>query len=192
MSEDAQKTKRVRLFIALLLPDEALERLAAAVIPLKKQEAAADNIRWTPERNYHLTLAFLGSVMKAEIPAIAAAMKDAARGVSPFSLQIGPVVFFPGGKKPRLLAARIADDARLDMLQRRLVETLGAAGHELERRKFRPHITVARLKRGTAALSMTADRGPVGAFPVDRLNLYQSDTQPAGAVYSVVKSRVLG
>jgi len=188
MSEDAQKSRKTRLFIAIPLADEGLERLTAAVTPLKKQWAAVDDVRWTPARNYHLTLAFLGGVAATEIPNLAAIMKDGARGMSPFSLHIGPIDFFPNRKKPRLLAARITDDARLGELQRRLVEALAAAGHDLESRKFRPHITVARLKGPAKPQSPVADSGSVGAFPVDRLNLYQSDTQPTGAVYSVLTS----
>ena len=126
----------MRLFVALDLPQAARACLA-------RLGTGLPGARWLPPENYHLTLRFLG-----EMPAHRAEELDAAlaalRGRG-FTLQISGVGVFEKAGRPQALWAGIERNPRLDHLQAK-IETAGQrVGFEPERRRFTPHVTVARL-----------------------------------------------
>jgi 2'-5' RNA ligase len=126
----------MRLFVALDLPWEIRQRLAflAGGVP---------GARWVPVDNYHLTLRFIG-----ELPAHRAEEVDAAllalrpRG---FALQLAGVGVFDKGGRPSSLFAGAVRNPALDHLQTKIEVALQRVGVEPERRRFTPHVTLARL-----------------------------------------------
>jgi len=170
-----------RLFFAIGLPlrvTEQLERMAEGI----------PSARWVPEDNYHLTLSFLGEVPARQLRDVL----DAAKAVraEPFSLSFEGVGTFPKRPPARVLWAGLRSEPLLGLLQRRLERALKELGFGPDDRKFRAHVTLARLGR-------EAPRGAVHdwlaehigfctePFPVTRFQLVSSVLTPGGSEYQV-------
>lgn len=126
----------MRLFVALELPDAVRHQLALMT-------GGLPGARWVPPENYHLTLRFIG-----EAPAWQAEEIDhALAGVraSPFLLTlVGTGLFAKGGRGTSLWAG-VERTAALDHLRAKVETALQRIGLEPERRRFAPHVTLARV-----------------------------------------------
>ena len=175
--------ERLRLFLALPLPDEPRGRL------LRWQAAwlgDAVDARPVSAGNLHVTLAFLGGRPAGDVAAIAGEMRAAAAGVDPPMFRalryretrsVGMVVLEDEGGR----ATRLADD-----LGRRL-EKLGV--YERERRPWLPHVTVVRFRRRPRLAPEPPDLGAVSPSDVA---LYTSVLRRTGAQYEIRESAPLG
>lgn len=168
----------LRLFTAATLPTRVCQALAT----LHTRDFDA---RWTPPQQFHLTLRFLGSVEEERVAAIVEALE--AVQASPFSLQLDALGVFPSCRKPRVLIVRLMPEAPLVRLHRRIQDALATIGFPPETRRFRPHVTLARLKRPQPAavqryLETTAIPA-LSAFEITAFHLYQSILRPEGALH---------
>jgi RNA 2',3'-cyclic 3'-phosphodiesterase len=175
---DSSRPPALRLFVALELPAAARDALVAF------RDAAADPEIWrpVPAESMHLTLAFLGRRPETDVPVIDSILHDAA-GPAP-RLQITSALLLPP-RRSRVLCADLADpDETLAVLQGRVSEELTAAGlYTPEKRPFRPHATVARLRpRARPPRSVVAAPEPL-EFLGEALTLFVSRLHPHGARY---------
>ena len=160
----------VRLFAAVDLP----ARVRASLATFRD---AADPAVWraVADDALHITLAFLGHRSEEDVAPAAAAL-DAAAGPAP-RLEVGEALVLPP-RRGRVLCAEIGDpDGTLAALQARVSEGLVAAGlYAPERRDFRAHATVARLRSGARPQrSAPAGLAPEAiAFSAEALVLYRS------------------
>ncbi|MEU6403127.1 RNA 2',3'-cyclic phosphodiesterase [Streptomyces sp. NPDC046985] len=134
----------MRLFAAVLPPEDVVDALADQVAALRKLPGA-DGLRWTGRPAWHLTLAFYGEVGEEAVPELAERLARAARRTEPFALALGGGGQFGHGKA---LWAGVAGD--LETL-RLLAERAEAAGRRtgLEmgaHRRYTAHLTVARAR----------------------------------------------
>lgn len=150
----------------------------------------------------HLTLCFLGSRPVAEIEALAAAL--AASGEHACELSLGAPLWLPP-RRPQALAAEIHDHGgELECVQQALTaELCNVSSWQPERRRFRPHITVARLRRGGRARHSGAERSaregleqslpatPRLSFSPQAVVLYRSWLSREGASYEALASSEL-
>jgi 2'-5' RNA ligase len=172
----------LRLFIALELPDAARAALAAF------REAAADADVWRPvgDDALHVTLAFLGYRPPAAREAIEAVVAAESGGPAP-ALALGRALLLPPGRA-RVLSVALEDvDGALARLQARVSDALAGAGlYTPEKRPYRPHATVARL-RPRARSPREVSRAPEPlAFHGSAVVLYASRLHPAGARYEAL------
>jgi RNA 2',3'-cyclic 3'-phosphodiesterase len=174
-------TDSLRLFIALELPAEVREALAAE---------DTSNTRAVPLEALHVTLAFLGSRPESDVAAIAQVL-DAEAGTPAPRLATGATLLLPRGR-PRVLAVALDDpDGTLAALQQRVSDGLASAGvYTPEKRAFRPHVTFARMRPRALVPRIGAGSDPI-AFTADRLTLFQSQLHPTGARYTRVTGAML-
>ena len=176
-----------RLFVAVDLPEEQREHLDDLCAELPEA-------RWTPFDQLHLTLAFIGEVDGNKALDAGEALGDVV--VPPFELVLRGVGHFPPRGEPRIVWAGFAPSEPLAALQRGVVRTLKAAGCEIEKRKFHPHVTLGRLHGAipTRVAAWLTERGAFssGPFPVSEFLLYQSVLGHAGATHHVVQEYPLG
>src|SRR5206468_3915494 len=85
----------LRLFVAVLLPDDIRQRLAAAIDRLRPHAA---DVAWVAESNLHVTLKFLGQVDETRAPALADAL---ARGADFARLRVERVSLMRSELSPR-------------------------------------------------------------------------------------------
>jgi 2'-5' RNA ligase len=168
----------MRLFIALDLPVDVRTALAAWV-----ERAAPPAVRRVPVDNLHVTLAFLGARSSDEAAAAAALLPGLARPLP--ELRSAGALWLPP-RRPGVLTVALAADETLAALQAELVAGLTSAiGFAAERRRFRPHVTVGRVARGTRidTRDALAPPAPELRFAAPALTLYRSHTGPQGARY---------
>ncbi len=174
----------MRLFLALTLPDDARDVLAAL------QERLPSG-RLTPEENLHLTLAFLG-----EHPGdVAEIVDDAMIGLRHPAIALRlhePAVF--GGRQGQAVGLAASGGAALTQLHARILSRLAGTGVTPDRRRFRPHVTLARLPgRADATPLIAALTGPaLGPFSCSAFALFQSRLRPDGAEHEVLGLYSLG
>jgi 2'-5' RNA ligase len=168
----------LRLFVALELPRAVREALAAF------RDAAADPDVWRPipADALHLTLAFLGRRPATDVDAISTVL----HAISPRAprLVLGDALLLPP-RRARVLCAALSDpDGVLAALQSRVSDGLAAAGvYTPEKRPFRAHATVARLRpRARPPRSVGAAPEPL-EFHGEALTLFVSRLHPSGARY---------
>lgn len=154
--------------------------------------------RWSASESIHLTLVFLGDVRVPEagnVPAeIHGALSRAVEGFSPVTLRAAGLSVFPGVRRARVLWAGVGGETdRLTALQARVAGNLAAVGFPKEKRRFTPHLTLARFKGDAdpqAVLSVMERHGGFASEPfvADALQLFQSRLTPKGPVYTVLWS----
>jgi 2'-5' RNA ligase len=173
----------VRLFCALRLPDDVLDGL---VDWARRELPERRGVRPVVRANLHVTLAFLGRRPGAELPAIGAALRDAAAEARPAALHVSRY------RETRSVGMLVLDDedgwarALADDLHGRL-ERLGV--YEREQRQWLPHVTVVRFRERPRLAPPPPDLGPFG--PSDAA-LYHSVLRSTGAQYEVLDTFALG
>jgi 2'-5' RNA ligase len=135
----------------------------------------------------HLTLCFLGSRPVEEMDALAGALRACPPQVC--ELQVGAPVWLPP-RRPRALAVEIHDRAgRLEHLREDVGEALRQVSDwEPEGGRFRPHITLARMRAGAGEppSALTLPATPQLSFTVRAIVLYRSWLAPEGASYEAI------
>jgi 2'-5' RNA ligase len=181
-----------RAFIAVEVPfSEELEKFS------KDIKASGANLKMVDLRNIHVTLKFLGDIEESLVPEVEKAMKDAVAGIPPFKARLLGTGAFPNIGRPTVIWAGLEHAEPLEVMARRLEEGLVPLGFEPEKRKFSPHVTVARVKDGRNKLELTEalsfwEEGDFGQVPVDQLILKKSVLRPEGPEYSDVTVVSLG
>ncbi|GAA5020199.1 RNA 2',3'-cyclic phosphodiesterase [Terrabacter aeriphilus] len=164
----------MRLFVAVLPPDEVLDDLEAHVEPRRD---AGPEIRWTDRQQWHVTLAFLGAVPEARVEPLTDALAEAAARRDPLVLRLAGAGAFPGPDAARVLWAGV-EQLRGDLgaAAAGIRRAASAAGASPDGTRFRAHVTLGRFHRPTEATrwirALDAWEGP--AWQVGALALVES------------------
>ena len=143
--------------------------------------------RWIALDQLHLTVRFIGDVDGALFLDIKTALAET--NISPFNIQMKGVGHFPPRGAPRVIWAGLDKSEPLLLLRKKIDAALLKIGVTPEKRKFSPHITLARLKNtppqkvanflsGNSLFSQEP-------FQVDDFKLYSSTLTPKGAIHKV-------
>lgn len=170
-----------RLFAAIRPPEDIVARLLSA-------RGRIDGARWQEAEQLHLTLAFFGGLEGDQAEALAEALYHVDQPA--FDAALGPFGSFPApghratatlwiGVEPKEPLARLAASIRGAARQ---------AGIVLPRRRFVPHITLARFGGAGAAAEdfapyLAGMAAPAGRWRVTRFHLIESFLRREGALY---------
>src|SRR6476659_4907360 len=177
--------ERLRLFLALRLPEPALDALEAW--QRTHLHGVGQGVRAVPRDHLHVTLAFLGHRPARDLAAVAGALRDAAAAARP-DVRLEAVRY----RETRAVAMVVLDDpsggatALAHDVQGRL-ESLGL--YRREGRPWLPHVTVARFR---ARPRLRPGPPPVRTFVPSDAAAYLSELHPGGAQYVVLESVGLG
>ncbi|MFG2280419.1 RNA 2',3'-cyclic phosphodiesterase [Streptomyces asoensis] len=134
----------MRLFAAVLPPDDIADELAAEVARLRTLPGA-DALRWTDRPGWHFTLAFYGETDDALVPELSERLARAAHRGAPFPLALRGGGHFGHGRA--LWAGAAGDVPALRLLADRAEAAARRAGVALgEHRRYKPHLTLARSR----------------------------------------------
>lgn len=142
----------MRLFIAIDLPEEWRNVLS---LPEQSIGWLGRGVKWVEPRGMHLTLKFLGEVDEKLLPGIHAGMMRACSEFAPFVIRLRGTGVFPNAKRPRVYWAGIEGPSALLELQARIDAEMQRLGFPAEEQKFRPHLTLARIKEPIGKQRMT-------------------------------------
>jgi 2'-5' RNA ligase len=177
-----------RLFAALEIPAPVRDALGAF-----GRAAAADDfaLRAVRDDALHVTLAFLGHRALDDIDPARDAVREVAAPVP--DLALGDALWL-APRRPHVLTVEVADaTGALLALQERVVAALvEAVGYEPDRRRFRPHVTVARVRRGAAPRQRGLPDAPSASFAGEAVTLYRSWLGGGPARYEALERVPLG
>lgn len=185
----------VRAFLALDLPEAVRDALTAAQRSL---DSPGGKIKWVARENLHVTVKFLGDVAEDSLSRISAAAAAVAAETRSFPFTVRGVQVIPPRGAVRMIWAGV-DEAggRLAEFFRRLDPAVGAFGIQREKRTFRPHVTLARVKflpSPDALRRAAADwaHEDFGAVDTPELVTYSSHLTPSGPIYTPLARAAFG
>jgi 2'-5' RNA ligase len=170
---------RLRVFLALRLPEPALDALEAW------QRENLERVRAVPRDHLHVTLAFLGHRPAGDLPAILPELRAAAAGVQG-ELRLTPVRY----RETRSVGMLVLDDegGRAGTLAADLQERLERIGvYRREARGWLPHLTVARFREKPGLRLQPPNMGTYVLVPSDA-SAFLSRLRPGGAQYEILES----
>lgn len=174
----------MRLFIAIGLPDDIKQKIAALEESL--QEISL-NAKWVEPANLHLTLKFLGNCPTEKIVPIKEVIATTARKFKSFTPALKEFGFFPNPKRPRVFFIHTSEETTLKSIAQDLEEGLEKIGFPKEDR-FKSHITLARFKspKNINSLAARLKDIPLGdSFGVTEITLFESTLTPEGPLYAI-------
>lgn len=182
--EAIMATKRV--FAAIDLSHEARHKVAGYIDGLKRDFSHL-RVGWEKPEKLHITLRFAGSIDNEQLRELTACADEAARTLSPFEITIFGMGAFLKRRGSNVLWLGLAAGGGapnpFDLLAKGL-------GNPQATRKFRPHLTIARLKDPEHSRDLVRrhfDRvfDPI-AFRAEAIVIYESRLLPTGSVYTAL------
>ncbi len=184
----------MRCFIAIDIGEEMKRELESFMRGLKKFDP---DVKWLSGDHIHLTLKFLGNTDETLVDRIKASLKSIASCHRKFNLTMAGVGVFPDYSRPRVLWVGINRSEELNLLYNDIESAMELLGFERETRKFRPHLTIARVKSQKVLAPLLKEiRGykerEFGKIEVSEVLLMKSTLKPTGAEYESLFSAPLG
>ena len=176
-----------RLFTGLEIPGDVGLELSAC-------RGGLPGARWIDPENYHITLRFIGDVDHATARDLFSLLGDGRRR-GPLTVTLDELATF-GGERPRAVFARAVPTIDLNELQSEHERLVRRVGLPPERRKFTPHVTLARL-RDASPIDVAGYIGMRGRFPklsftARRFVLFSARASTGGGPYVVEAAYPLG
>jgi len=173
-----------RIFIAIDLPDNIRHGLTGLGGSLPR-------VRTVPPDQLHLTLKFIGEVEGGKLLDIKECLQETAQKNKKFAIRLKEVGVFPPRSTPRVLWAGVKPKEPVAILRNQIESTLKKIGIPGEKRKFSPHITLARLKNCPIhrlqqfLVANSFLESP--EFCVNGFSLYSSRLTTKGAIHTLLQ-----
>lgn len=177
------KSELIRAFVAVKMPEEIseeLENFLAEVRPLA-------NIKWVKYGQFHITLKFLGELEPHVISSVKKSLTPL-KYFEPFNINLSYIGAFPNLHSPRVIWLSGNEGAQeLTKLSRKVNEIL-YNDEEIpkDEKKFKAHLTLARLKNGFLSEELVRKLGTVQNFSwrCSELFLMRSELTTKGPIYT--------
>ena len=178
----------IRSFLAFELPPEIKKIISDVSGEMKRSSL---DVRWVKPGNIHLTIVFLGNIPEERMEMVNIAAEKVCRRYGPFNVSLTAAGIFSSRHNPKTLWLGLKGDLeRMSYFKNALQKHLRPLGVKKEKRKFRPHLTLGRFRRGAVftprldeLLSMYQDLVSPSCS-LSELTLFKSDLKSDGAVYS--------
>lgn len=178
-----------RTFIAIKIP---ISKQTAEVIQDIKSELRDDKIKWVEIFQMHITLFFLGDTENKMIEEISYHLGELLKTQKPFKLNCKGLGLFKNLSNPRVLWLGIDKSVPLQNLKTRIDGLMKNLGFEIEKRAFKPHLTLGRIKyiKDKDMLMNLLERFNDFVFQefiIDKVIFYESRLTSDGPIYKVIK-----
>jgi 2'-5' RNA ligase len=178
----------IRTFIAFKLPKNIISSISEIQNRFKSY---AFNARWVNPANIHLTLKFLGDINYTDIENVGKTIINAVNSHTSVSLAVKGAGVFPGIKRPRVIWVGLGGEIKkLAGIQNDIEENLEKLGFPREKRPFRGHLTLGRIKGkiNPKKLLNAMKKFESELFIADKIFLFKSELKSTGSVYTELKS----
>lgn len=176
-----------RLFLAINLPLNIKNELADLVVKLH-QDNKNKTIKWVEENNFHLTLHFLGDTTEEKIKQINQALQPITEKFNPLNYQLAnKISAFPNLQEPKVIFLEMKElnNGQTFELHKQIGEGLESLGFTIDKRPFRLHLTLGRVKFKTS-LQIPDFVLKVTNFSVNSIDLMASQLSPTGPKYTKI------
>jgi 2'-5' RNA ligase len=180
-------TMIARLFIGV--PIES-QRVAQQVKTWREDELLNRNsLNWVKPENWHVTLYFLGNQPISLISVLSGVIEESFSGVQSFNALVNGIGVFPHERNAKVLWFGFDDLQPLAPAYLRMGELLKQRGFTFSTQSFKPHLTMARIKRLDQRSSFDSfltswQLFDFGCVKMDRIVLYESVSSLQGPVYT--------
>jgi 2'-5' RNA ligase len=177
-----------RLFAAVKIPgkiSDKIEEIRKDAYPIP------NNYKWETKDKFHLTLKFLGDIEESRNDSIINALEKAAERNTKIHLTFDKFGFFKKSPVAGVLWFGFKADKNIFDIAEQTDINLNAVGFEREKRPFKPHLTLLRLKGSEDPRlleSLLSYETPREEFTADEIVLMKSKLLPKGSIYSEVKT----
>lgn len=146
--------------------------------------------RWKYIDNFHLTLKFLNEISLSQQAQIDAIMKKVCINKERFNLKLTEPGIFEGKDSVRVLWLGLEGDIQpLHSLQKEIDKALNSIGFSLEKRKFKPHITIGQdivFEHEFDHIKKSLENILIQPIPVESLFLFKSEQIQNKRIYTKV------
>lgn len=167
----------MRLFIGIPIPKELAE-----ILSLIKYNVHG-NINWVPQKNFHITLKFLGEITEKKVEKIILMLKEIK--FNKFFIENGTYGFFPNKKYVKVFWMGVTPSESVFELHK-LIEIRLSKFFKMEQ-DYIPHITLGRVKYADFSDINKVEIQKI-KFEVNCFKLYQSTLTDIGPIYSVIEN----
>ena len=175
----------IRLFVALKIPEEIKKEVYNYCFDAAENP---DNFRWEVKEKVHLTLKFIGEVKEDLLHQIIEEL-EFVKNYSSFSCTISKFGFFFRNNEAKILWCNLDTDTSIISLVNELNTRLQKFDIEIERKKFKGHLTLLRIKNHVSESFLKRFKDysfdPI-KFEANEVVLIQSLLKPAGSEYKVL------
>jgi len=187
----------LRTFLAIDLPSALHAALAEKQQHLKRE---FPRISWVKPENLHITLKFLGETPESKLDELQLVVSQAVSEFSPFVITLRGFGVFPDTRAPRTLWIGLdGEEEVLRDLAARIESAVEPLGFPPEGKPFRPHLTLARIKKDHREIGKAIEKAGILADPfifgrllVEQVSFLKSDLRPSGSVYTKLWAVPLG
>jgi 2'-5' RNA ligase len=180
----------LRTFIAIEIPAEIKKAILQQSADLRR--AVGRSVRWVALENIHLTLKFLGEISPANVEMLTQTLIAEASQHTGFEIKVTTLGAFPNPRRPRIIWAGLDAPETLSRLQHGMDAVTARLGYPSEDKPFSPHLTIGRVRDQVSSDEMqtlrtaleSAKIGTLGTFTVKDVQLFKSDLQPGGSIYT--------
>ncbi|MCB9562132.1 MAG: RNA 2',3'-cyclic phosphodiesterase [Kofleriaceae bacterium] len=185
-----------RLFVGIPVSLRTADDLAGATESLARRASGAGlRPRWVAPATYHVTLKYLGWCRAELVPVIVEGLERAAAGRRAFSFRTARLGAFPDPRKATVVWAGVEDaGGHLATLATRIDEEMVGLGFARERRPYKPHVTLGRLREPSAVAEvlLPLSEQVFSETRASELILFESVLKSDGSEYPTVARIALG
>ena len=167
-----------RLFVAFTIPDSVSKQLTAL------QPEPVKQIRLVKPVNIHLTLHFIG---QADLDKIVNVLEQVS--VQQFTIELKDPDLFRSKNGSITFWIGVQENEKLLALYHEIAFALADVGYQKEERKFSPHITLARCRKGISRpiidKFLQQKDSVFSVLQITQFGLYSSNLTNAGPIYKL-------
>lgn len=188
----------LRTFVAIDFPEVILRKIRE-IIEYFKTQTPTNALKWITPENLHLTVKFLGNIREDKLDQVKALLPDAVQEHSSFIFEIEGLGMYPDKHHPRVIWLGVTENTGLTEIHTALDRAFAVVGVDPDKRRFTPHITIARVNRRAESETVRAIGESLSQFKVDSLGqikveeivLYKSELTSNGPIYIPLTSTAL-
>lgn len=182
MQKNEQVNQTVRAFFAIEMPEYVKRAINEISDQLRKQDDCQE-LKWVKSESLHITLCFLGNISELQVQCAIKKAAAALQNYQPIPITLNSLLPFPSHNKPHALILLPEPVAKLTSLALIINEQVANCGIPIEKRAFRPHLTIARISNN-ACPNLEKIKLPKIAFNATSVKLIQSRLTTKGSIYT--------
>lgn len=173
----------IRAFFAIDLP-EVIKRDIQDIIRQLQTRYDKAPIKWVRTEHLHVTLQFLESIKVQDIPKLITNVRHVLKDKRSIHIKLDGIELFPNAYKPRIISLKVDPENLLADLSKTVGNGIVQTGYTIEKRPFRGHLTLGRIKEVRKPLLLDSySPPPTPSFRANAIIFYQSEPSFDGSHY---------